>query len=136
MEPHKATLKDFREYFGRWKNGKILLATNFTWFAIDVGFYGIGFNQGIILNAINLNNASDPYQSLYNVAVGNIAVTALGTVPGYWCSILLIDKLGRRFIQQMGFAVLTVLFFGLGDLLSYRNPHQYLPSSLQYQCFL
>ncbi|CAG8530368.1 25847_t:CDS:2 [Gigaspora margarita] len=110
VEPHKATLKDFREYFGRWKNGKILLATSFTWFAIDVGFYGIGFNQGIILNTINLNNASDPYQSLYNVAVGNIAVTALGTVPGY-CP-----------------------FFGLGDLLSYRNPHQYLPSSLQYQC--
>ncbi|CAG8751669.1 9907_t:CDS:2 [Dentiscutata erythropus] len=114
VEPPKTTLKDFREYFGRWKNGKILLATSFTWFAIDVGFYGIAFNQGIILNAINLNNASDPYQSLYDVAVGNIVVTALGTVPGYWCSILLIDKLGRKFIQQMGFAVLTVLFLILG----------------------
>ncbi|CAG8538710.1 6307_t:CDS:2 [Scutellospora calospora] len=65
----QASWKDFREYFGKWNNGKILLGTCATWFAIDVAFYGIGFNQGAIMNAANLGTTSDPYQSLFNVAV-------------------------------------------------------------------
>ncbi|RIB12216.1 major facilitator superfamily domain-containing protein [Gigaspora rosea] len=112
----KASWKDFRDYFGKWKNGKILLGTCVSWFAIDVAFYGLSFNQGIIMQNATPNYLSfnDPYDTLFNIALGNIIVTLVGTIPGYWCSVLLIDKLGRRFIQLMGFAVLTVLYLIIG----------------------
>ena len=32
----KSTWADFRQYFGRWENGKVLLGTMYSWFAIDV----------------------------------------------------------------------------------------------------
>jgi PHS family inorganic phosphate transporter-like MFS transporter len=35
-------------------------------------------------------------------------------VPGYWFTVFLVDRWGRKFIQIMGFVVLTVLFFILG----------------------
>ncbi|CAG8582356.1 24888_t:CDS:2, partial [Cetraspora pellucida] len=111
----QASWKDFREYFGKWHNAKILISTCVTWFAIDVAFYGISFNQGIIMNATtNLTKSQEPYQNLFNSAIGSVVVTVLGTIPGYWCSVLLIDRLGRRFIQLMGFSVLTILYLVIG----------------------
>lgn len=32
----RATWADFRRYFGRWENMKVLLGTSYSWFAIDV----------------------------------------------------------------------------------------------------
>ena len=36
--PPKATFRDFRRYFGLWKNGKVLLGTAGSWFLLDVAF--------------------------------------------------------------------------------------------------
>jgi PHS family inorganic phosphate transporter-like MFS transporter len=48
----KATFKDFCHHFGQWKNGKILFGCAYSWFALDVAFYGLGLNSSIILSAI------------------------------------------------------------------------------------
>lgn len=32
----RATKRDFRQYFGQWKNMKVLIGTCWSWFAIDV----------------------------------------------------------------------------------------------------
>jgi PHS family inorganic phosphate transporter-like MFS transporter len=32
----KASRRDFRAHFGKWENGKILLGTAYSWFALDV----------------------------------------------------------------------------------------------------
>lgn len=43
--PPKASFRDFRQYFGQCKNGKILLGTAGSWFTLDVAFVrpsGIG----------------------------------------------------------------------------------------------
>ena len=34
----KASKADFLRYFSRWENGKILLGTAYSWFALDVSF--------------------------------------------------------------------------------------------------
>jgi PHS family inorganic phosphate transporter-like MFS transporter len=34
----KASRRDFIAYFSKWKNGKILLGTAYSWFALDVRF--------------------------------------------------------------------------------------------------
>jgi PHS family inorganic phosphate transporter-like MFS transporter len=32
----KASLRDFKKYFGQWKNARVLLGTAYSWFALDV----------------------------------------------------------------------------------------------------
>ncbi|KAJ2399316.1 hypothetical protein GGI10_006429, partial [Coemansia sp. RSA 2530] len=57
--------------------------------------------------------------------LGNIIINLLGSVPGYWIAVFTIEKLGRKKIQLMGFAALTVLYVVLG--FAY---HQILDSSV------
>jgi len=116
----KASWSDFWKYFGKWNNGKILLGTSVSWFALDVAFYGIGLNNGIILTAIGYSDSTDPdlntrvFESLKNMAIGNVIITIMGTVPGYWFTVALVDKWGRKPIQLMGFTILTAIFIAMG----------------------
>ncbi|KAL0083469.1 phosphate:H+ symporter [Phycomyces blakesleeanus] len=110
----KASWSDFCRFFGQWKNGKILLGTAYSWFALDVAWYGLGLNNSIILQNIGFAGDGDPYNTVYRVCVGNIIINLLGSVPGYWISVFTIDRLGRKFIQIMGFTMLTIMFIILG----------------------
>ncbi|KAK4511138.1 Esa1p-associated factor [Mucor velutinosus] len=110
----KASWSDFCRHFGQWQNGKILLGTAYSWFALDVAWYGLGLNNSIILSAIGFGSDSDPYTAVFRTCVGNIIINLLGSVPGYWISVFTIDKLGRKTIQIMGFAMLTIMFVVLG----------------------
>lgn len=38
VQAPKATMSDFLSYFGKWENGKVLLGTAYSWFALDVSF--------------------------------------------------------------------------------------------------
>ncbi|GAN09797.1 phosphate transporter [Mucor ambiguus] len=110
----KASWSDFCRHFGQWQNGKILLGTAYSWFALDVAWYGLGLNNSIILGAIGFGSDSDPYTAVFRTCVGNIIINLLGSVPGYWISVFTIDKLGRKTIQIMGFTMLTIMFIILG----------------------
>ncbi|TKA56933.1 hypothetical protein B0A53_01334 [Rhodotorula sp. CCFEE 5036] len=116
----KATWRDFGRYFRKYENFKLLFGTAFTWFALDVAFYGLGLNSSLILSAIGYGSPSSGtpsekrYYSLHNNAVGNIIITIAGLLPGFWLSIGLIDVWGRRPIQIFGFAMLTVLLTTIG----------------------
>lgn len=74
----KASRRDFFGYFSKYENFKLLFGTAFTWFALDVAFYGLGLNSSIILNAIGYGSpksgtASEKrYYTLHNNAVGNM----------------------------------------------------------------
>ena len=43
----KASLQDFRSFFGRWDNGKRLLGTAGSWLLLDIAF--VGFSDGPLL---------------------------------------------------------------------------------------
>jgi MFS transporter, PHS family, inorganic phosphate transporter len=36
VQAPKASRRDFRAYFSKWENGKVLLGTAYSWFALDV----------------------------------------------------------------------------------------------------
>ncbi|KAI8645538.1 phosphate:H+ symporter [Parasitella parasitica] len=112
--PPKATWKDFRQHFGQWKHGKVLIGTAYSWFALDVAWYGLGLNNSIILNNIGFAGGSDAYNAVFRTCVGNVIINLLGSVPGYWISVFTIDKMGRKTIQIMGFTMLTIMFVILG----------------------
>ncbi|PFH52894.1 hypothetical protein AMATHDRAFT_55725, partial [Amanita thiersii Skay4041] len=115
----KASWSDFRRHFGKWENLKVLLGTSYSWFALDIAFYGLGLNSSIILATIGFGsfsakNTTDIYSNLYNVCVGNLILSVAGLIPGYWVSFLFIDSWGRKPIQLMGFSMLTILFIIMG----------------------
>jgi len=119
IEAPKASWADFRAHFGQWRNFKILFGTAYSWFALDIAFYGLGLNSGIILTAIGFGSPSSKgvqavYDNLHNICVGNLILSAAGLIPGYWVSFALIDSWGRKPIQLMGFTMLTILFVILG----------------------
>ncbi|KAF8591129.1 phosphate permease [Ramaria rubella] len=128
----KASRRDFIAYFSKWENGKILLGTSYSWFALDIAFYGLGLNSGIILQAIGfgssikgLKGGAAVYQNLRNISIGNMVLSVAGLIPGYYASFFLIDSWGRKPIQLMGFIMLTILFvimgFGYNDILAHSQ---------------
>ncbi|KAG6374311.1 major facilitator superfamily domain-containing protein [Boletus reticuloceps] len=127
----RASRADFFAHFSKWENGKVLLGTAYSWFALDIAFYGLGLNSSVILTAIKFGGISkgttpeSVYQNLYNVCVGNLILSVAGLIPGYWVSFLFIDTWGRKPIQLMGFSVLTILFVTMGfayDKLNASTP--------------
>jgi PHS family inorganic phosphate transporter-like MFS transporter len=115
----KASRKDFAEYFSRWENFKILFGCAYSWFALDIAFYGLGLNSSIILQAIGFGTppqkgAIGAYLNLKNICVGNLIISIAGLIPGYWVAFIFIDSWGRKPIQLMGFIVLTIIFVIMG----------------------
>lgn len=58
VEAPKATRRDFAAHYRQWKNFKVLFGAAYSWFALDVAFYGLGLNSSIILNAIGFGGAT------------------------------------------------------------------------------
>ncbi|KAJ7170579.1 inorganic phosphate transporter [Mycena crocata] len=115
----RASRADFARHFGKWENMKVLIGTSYSWFALDIAFYGLGLNSSIILTAIGFGTPATKgtlgvYENLHNICVGNLILSAAGLIPGYWVSFLFIDSWGRKPIQLMGFIMLTILFVIMG----------------------
>lgn len=121
----RVSVRDFKQYFGQWKNARVLFGTAYSWFALDIAFYGLGLNSSKIfdaklLSALGLgSNTStgtpqDVFNSLHGTTVYTLIVIASGLMPGYLASFLFIDSWGRKPIQLMGFVVLSVLFLVMG----------------------
>ncbi|KAG6040609.1 hypothetical protein E4U41_007723 [Claviceps citrina] len=120
----KASWADVFAYFREWRNFKVLIGTTMSWFFLDLAFYGLGLNQGIVLHAIGYGRGSNMYHKLWNNAVGTIILTAAGSLPGYWTAVFTIDTVGRKPLQVYGFVLLTIVFAVLGfklDDLSERT---------------
>ena len=96
-----ATLKEYRIP---------LLATAGAWFLLDVTFYGTGEFKHAVSNEIFPENsgltASDRVASdaLFGLIISAIAL------PGYMCSCIFIDRIGRWNLQVMGFAAMAIAY--------------------------
>lgn len=109
----KAHFSDFVKYFSEWRHAKLLIGTCMCWFLLDIAFYGINLNQNVVLQQIGYDGKTgSPWNRLFRISTGNMIVTALGFVPGYYASILTIEKLGRKWIQLQGF-LLAALFLAI-----------------------
>ncbi|GFP80416.1 probable inorganic phosphate transporter 1-3 [Phtheirospermum japonicum] len=50
---------------------------------------------------------------VFKISFAQFLIAFLGTVPGYWVTVLLIDRVGRFMIQVQGFLFMTVFMFAL-----------------------
>ncbi|KAI0793234.1 major facilitator superfamily domain-containing protein [Abortiporus biennis] len=104
---------EFFSYFSEWRHAKMLLGTCSCWFLLDIAFYGINLNQNVVLQQIGFDGSSGtPWHRLFKIGVGNLIITGLGFVPGYYATVLTIEKLGRKWIQIQGF-LMAALFLGI-----------------------
>lgn len=109
----KAHFGDFITYFSEWRHGRILLGTCMCWFLLDIAFYGINLNQNVVLQQIGYDGSKGtPWNRLFKISTGGMIITALGFVPGYYVTVLTIEKLGRKWIQIQGF-LMAALFLGI-----------------------
>ncbi|KAJ3785791.1 phosphate transporter [Lentinula aff. detonsa] len=109
----KAQIGEFIAYFSEWRHAKVLMGTCICWFLLDIAFYGINLNQNVVLTQIGFaGKTGSDWEKLFKVSTGNLIVTALGFVPGYYATVLTIEKLGRKWIQIQGF-LLAALFLGI-----------------------
>ncbi|KAJ7764229.1 major facilitator superfamily domain-containing protein, partial [Mycena metata] len=105
--------KEFLVYFSEWRHAKILLGTCLCWFLLDIAFYGINLNQNVVLQQIGFDGKTGtPWEKLFRISTGNIIITVLGFVPGYYATVLLIETLGRKWIQIQGF-LMAALFLAI-----------------------
>ncbi|EME77982.1 uncharacterized protein MYCFIDRAFT_212607 [Pseudocercospora fijiensis CIRAD86] len=114
LDVPKPSWRDFGTHIMQWRYGKVLFGTASSWFLLDVAFYGVGLNNSTILQAIGYGKGNDMYEFFYNIAVGNVILVCAGAIPGYWVTVALVDTIGRKPIQLMGFIILTIIFCIMG----------------------
>jgi len=91
------------------------------WFFFDITFYGNSLFQSTVLEEVFQVNstatATAPLQGdlQHNLCI-QMAIVGLLGLPGYYISVWLMDRLGRRTIQLQGFAFMGLIFLLLGVL--------------------
>ncbi|KAN0132904.1 inorganic phosphate transporter [Lactarius tabidus] len=139
---------DFIAHFGQWPNLQLLFGVAYSWFAVDVAFYGLGLNSATILTSevltlagigdhipiSQINSPLGKYKTLHNVAEGSLVVSLAGLLPGYYATFFLIDSWGRKPIQFMGFSALTVLLAILAGI--YPGPSPTLDQESRTKAFV
>jgi len=95
--------------------GLLIFGTASTWFLLDIAFYSTNIFNPLILRQIGFANASSfpPLQQVRLLATGNVLIALVASVPGYWVAVALIDRVGRRPLQYIGFGVMTAAFLTL-----------------------
>ncbi|ONK69838.1 uncharacterized protein A4U43_C05F27260 [Asparagus officinalis] len=107
------------EFFSR--HGRHLIGTTSTWFLLDA-FYRQNLTQKDIFLAVYLTSEANEINALREVSETSRAmfiIALLGTFPGYWFTVVFIEKLGRYLIQLIGFFMMSVFMLILGAKYEY-----------------
>jgi len=81
-----------------------ILGTAIPWFALDVFFYGTNIFGPFVTAAIGL--AKNPLAGIYT----QLYVVLAFLVPGYYVAAFLVDKMGRKAMQIMGFSMIATVY--------------------------
>jgi PHS family inorganic phosphate transporter-like MFS transporter len=97
---------------------QVLFGCCSTWFLLDVAYYCNNLYTPEIVKAMGYasvvkatdssTNGLSIYNSVSGQAVGSMIVILIDLVPGYFFTVAFVEKLGRKFIQYMGFMMMTI----------------------------
>ncbi|KAL0403210.1 UNVERIFIED_CONTAM: Inorganic phosphate transporter 1-11 [Sesamum radiatum] len=108
------------EFFVR--HGRHLLGTMTTWFLLDIAFYSQNLTQKDIFPTMGLTNKPENVSALremFETSRAMFVIALLGTFPGYWFTVAFIEKIGRFYIQLVGFFMMSVFMFIMGMQYNY-----------------
>ncbi|MEW5318868.1 MAG: hypothetical protein WDW38_010052 [Sanguina aurantia] len=104
-------------------DAQVLFGTASCWFLLDVSYYSQNLFSPVVLADIGyvhpVKVSADIYPKVFRTAAGNAIVTCMGTVPGYFFTVAFVEIMGRKTIQYMGFAMMTLLLTVWGFLVLY-----------------
>ena len=92
-----------------------LMGVSFAWFLMDFAYYGNTVSSPLVLAALA------PRASLLQNTMTQLWIFLIAATPGYFIAAVTMDRLGRKFIQVLGFAVMTVTFGVMGLLPGIQN---------------
>lgn len=97
-------------------HGRDLFSCSATWFLLDVVFYSNHLFQSHIYKPYLPadQNAISAFKHAYYVAKFQAIFAVCSSIPGYWATVFLIDRIGRRNIQMMGFALTAAFLVAVG----------------------
>ncbi|XP_057795582.1 probable inorganic phosphate transporter 1-5 [Salvia miltiorrhiza] len=99
-----------------WRHGVHLIGTASAWFLIDITYYSQNLFQKEIFTAVGWLPAAKTMSALdevFKISLAQFLIALCGTVPGYWATVALIDRIGRFWIQAQGFLLMTVFMVAL-----------------------
>jgi MFS family permease len=85
--------------YARW-----LIGTAGCWFLLDIAYYGTTISSPLVLKALN------PHTTLVTNTLYTLLIFVVAALPGYILAIFTIDRLGRKLIQCLGFALMTLAY--------------------------
>jgi len=92
----------------------LIVGTSTAWFLLDVAFYSTNIFNPLILKQIGFASTGLPVlEEVRRLALGNMLLALIAAVPGYWAAVVLIDRVGRRPLQYIGFGVMAAAFLVL-----------------------
>ncbi|BBN03088.1 MFS transporter, PHS family, inorganic phosphate transporter [Marchantia polymorpha subsp. ruderalis] len=111
----KVQYKLFSHEFLR-RHGYQLLGCTVCWFMLDVAFYSQNLFQKDIFSAVGWIPAAKKMSALeevFKISRAQALIALVSTVPGYWVTVALIDRIGRWWIQLNGFFMMTLFMLVL-----------------------
>ncbi|XP_057516294.1 probable inorganic phosphate transporter 1-9 [Amaranthus tricolor] len=112
----------FSKHFLR-RHGRDLFSCAATWFLLDIVFYSSNLSQSRIYKPYlpHKFDSLNPFQQAYHVAKLQGIFAVCSTIPGYFCTVFLIDRFGRRSIQIMGFTFLAIILISIARLYDHYS---------------
>lgn len=100
--------QEFGEGFGElWNKRKLrllLIGSSLAWFLMDAAYYGNTVSSPVVLSSLGQNH------SLLQKTLTQLGIFAIFAAPGYAIAAWTMDKMGRKLIQCLGFAMMTIAF--------------------------
>jgi PHS family inorganic phosphate transporter-like MFS transporter len=111
--PMESSRVPFRRFLALY--GLLLVGTASTWFFLDMAFYSTNVFNPEVLRLIGFGGTKGLpiLDTVRTLALGNVLIALFASVPGYWVAVALIDRVGRRPLQYIGFGVMTIAFLFL-----------------------
>jgi MFS family permease len=82
-----------------------LIGASAAWFLMDFAYYGNTVSSPLVLSALG-----GDHHSMLQKTLTQLGIFAVFAVPGYAAAVLMMDKLGRKTIQILGFGMMAVTF--------------------------
>lgn len=81
-----------------------VIGTAGAWFLLDVAYYGTTISSPIVLKALN------SHSSLVTNMLYTLIIFVIAALPGYIVAAFTIDRLGRKWIQCLGFGMMAIAY--------------------------
>lgn len=81
-----------------------LIGASAAWFLMDAAYYGNTVSSPMVLSALS------GHHTLLQKTLTQLGIFAVFAVPGYALAALTMDRLGRKWIQCVGFTMMTITF--------------------------